>query len=265
MRDFTQILTTQLVAAITAVIFAITANNSLASESFTILGAARVPDYAGSNDYTTVPMLVAKFRMGHSEIEVEGLATYASVIEGSLLSFGVSTSIDLGRDAEAADPQVAQLNSIDTALDLGPYLRVEKSGLLFESDEFEIRVAAYTDVNEVHQGAWGDLTLTYGLLRIPWRFEIEVEALYANDAHMSTYFGIDAADAAQSGLSAHSASAGFREANFTVNTLLFLNPKFGIFTRFGVGKLLSDAAKSPITKNAEQYFGGIGLIYRFGN
>lgn len=264
MPNVTRLTTRQFEAAMAALILTITANSSVASDSFIILGPARVPEYAGSNDYVTVPMLVTEFRMGSAEIEVEGTTAYASAIEGSLFSFGVSASIDSGRDAEVADPQVARLDGVDVAFDLGPYLKMEKSGLLFEPDELQLRVAAYTDVNDAHQGAWGNLVLTYGFLRVPWRLEIEAETVYANDAHMSTYFGIGSAGTAQSGLAAHAATAGVREVSLTANAILFLNPQFGLFTRFGVGRLLGDAADSPIGKNPEQYFAGIGFIYRFG-
>lgn len=244
-------------------------NQVLAQEDpeFIILGPAVSPEYQGSEDYETVPMLVSNFRLLGTQFEIEGLTLRANLFEHNNWKIGVTTEVDFGRDDEVENASVAQMTDINSAINLGAYLSKDIPDLYLEDDNLEIRVALFGDVSNTHQGTYTTLSTTYELpLMLPFKVEFELETTYADENYMNTYFGVNEQDAALSGFSQYQTNSAFRDVTFNTNIGLFTSPDWGGFLRLGVSKLLADAEDSPIVKagDSTQFFVGLGVFYRLG-
>ena len=93
-----------------------------------------------------------------------------------------------------------------------------------------------------------------------------VGATWADDDYMKSYFGIDAANAAASGLDQYSADEGFKDVNFGgALTYRFLE-RWSVSVVGTYARLLDDAKDSPIVDDvgdANQFFGGTLINYPF--
>lgn len=238
-------------------------NAASSSDSFVIFGPALTPEYAGSEDYEAVPMLVTEFNVGKVAFEVEGLTAYSHIETQAAWDVGLTMNLDTGRAEIGAEGAAFRLGEIDPAIDAGPFAAYTWPGNLLSGDSLQLRLAGYANLNGVHHGKFGTVGLTYTFpLHIPWRFEIEAEALYSDSDYLSTYFGPRSDVYGGRDVRVES---GFSEVNVTANTTLFLNPRMGIFLRGGVGQYIGDAGESHIVQEKHHYFGGLGLLYRFGD
>jgi outer membrane protein len=80
---------------------------------------------------------------------------------------------------------------------------------------------------------------------------------------MSSYFGIDAADAAASGLDEFNADEGFKDVNLLSYRFL---ERWSLAVIGTYARLLGDAEDSPVVDDvgdANQFFGGALINYRF--
>jgi outer membrane scaffolding protein for murein synthesis (MipA/OmpV family) len=83
---------------------------------------------------------------------------------------------------------------------------------------------------------------------------------------MSSYFGIDASNAARSGLDQYNADAGFKEVNFGGTLTYRFLGRSSVTALATYTRLTGDAADSPVVDDvgdANQFFGGALIDYRF--
>ncbi|WP_340679673.1 MipA/OmpV family protein [Paraglaciecola sp.] len=237
------------------------------NNGFFIAGPALSPEYQGSDDYGIVPMIVSQFNVANIDFEVEGLATRAAFYDKGPVRVGATMEVDFGRDEEVENPIIAKFSEIDLAFNVGVYSAYELPNQFLQDDNLELRLSIFSDVSGAHDGQYATFSATYTLpLYIPWRFEFELETSYANSSYMSTYFGVNELNSAQSGLPYYEASGSLRDVTLSANIGLFLNPTWGAFLRLGYKELLGDAKDSPIVIHGDssQYFAGLGVFYRFG-
>lgn len=235
--------------------------------AFIIVGPVRIPEYYGSKDYEVVPAVISQFAIEPVHVEIEGLTAYFLFGEPLHWRLGLATELDMGRDDETTNTIVASMEELELAFNVGAIIDYVLPDLLLDDDEFEAKLTTYTDANDVHDGVYSTLNLSYTLpLMIPWRFEFEFETTYADSNYMDTYFGVNEINSLRSGLPLYTAGDSLRDATLISNIILFFNPKFGVFTRLGFTQLLGDAKDSPIVEQGDdqQYFIGLGLFYRFG-
>ena len=89
---------------------------------------------------------------------------------------------------------------------------------------------------------------------------------YASEDYMSDYFGIDAANAARSGLDRYDADAGFKDAGIDLAIGFGQGPGWRASLIGRYRRMLDDAADSPIVRDEgerDQYFAGAVVGYRF--
>jgi outer membrane scaffolding protein for murein synthesis (MipA/OmpV family) len=83
---------------------------------------------------------------------------------------------------------------------------------------------------------------------------------------MSSYFGIDAADAARSGLDQFGADEGFKDVGFGGALTYRLFERWSVSGLAIYTRLIDDAADSPVVDdvgNENQFFAGALINYRF--
>lgn len=86
---------------------------------------------------------------------------------------------------------------------------------------------------------------------------------WADGKYTQTFFGVDAAQSARSGLPGYTAKSGINAVNFNIGANYQLSPQWGLGARFTASSLRGDAADSPITEKKSQNTFGVFANYRF--
>ncbi|WGH79731.1 MipA/OmpV family protein [Jannaschia ovalis] len=171
--------------------------------------------------------------------------------------FGVTGSFRyIGERDDADSPELAGLNDIDAALELG-------LGLQYAADNYQVFGAVRRGVTG-HDGLVGELgadLLLYPTDRLTVTFG--PRALWGDDEYASTYFGVTAAEAGASAFTAFAPSGGLMSVGVELGAGYRLNDRWGIEGAISYDKLQNDAAASPITADDESLSARIGVTRRF--
>ncbi len=90
-----------------------------------------------------------------------------------------------------------------------------------------------------------------------------VGATWVDEDYMDSYFGITAAQSARSGLAAYDADAGVKDVYLGLAGDVALDERWTLKLTGKYSRLIGDAAASPIVESEDQFFGGLGLTYKF--
>lgn len=92
-----------------------------------------------------------------------------------------------------------------------------------------------------------------------------VGATYADDDFMDSYFEVTAAQSAASvaGLGMYDAEASIKDVYLGLTSDIPLTDVWTLKLTGRYSRLVGDAADSPIVESEDQFFGGLGLSYRF--
>jgi outer membrane protein len=88
-----------------------------------------------------------------------------------------------------------------------------------------------------------------------------VGTTWTNAHYMRTFFGVDAQQSARSGLPTFSPDSGFSSARLFFSVQYAVLPHWLVSGQTYVGRLLGDAADSPITQKRSYVGGGVFLAY----
>ena len=237
------------VAIVAAVSFALPAAAQERSLSFALgAGVGTAPEYFGSDSY---------------EGNVFPILTFGSLNWGALdLGNGVRGTPDngfslngafrvLGDRTTADSPELAGLEDIDAAVELGLGLRYQETNWMV--------------FGEVRQGLTGHdgLTGTLGgdiIMREDnrWKFTVGPRLNFGDDEFANTYFGV--ANTAQN-FTAYTATGGALSAGIQMSGSYYLDDKWSLEGGLSYEKLLGDAADSPITQagSEDQWRIGVGV------
>jgi len=100
----------------------------------------------------------------------------------------------------------------------------------------------------------------------PWTFSGGPRAVWGNAAFMRDRFGISPAAEANSGLPAHDVDAGFSSVGMTLAVSYALSPRWTVTLYDAYGRLVGDAADSPIVQtigSKDQNILGMSLEFTF--
>lgn len=136
------------------------------------------------------------------------------------------------------------------------------------------RLGAFLPFVSYHHQVSGDDT--GGVLRfgaeasLPVTAGVSVTAVlgstYADDDYMDAYFSISNEQSTRSaaGLQASDSEAGVKDVYLGLSSDIPLTEAWSLKLSARYTRLVGDAADSPIVEDENQYFGGLGLTYRFG-
>ncbi len=235
--------------------------------SFTVgAGAGFAADYEGSEDYEAVPfwnLRAANLYHPETYVQVVGPRLLSNLLPDDHWRLGVAGQFIKERD-DVENNQVDELRSVDASVMLG--LIAGYDFLATPQNDLVLEVEGRQDVAG-DNGFLGTIRGRYGSrFAERWRFDSLLSTTWASEDYMSSYFGIDAGDAARSGLGQYNADESFKDV--TVGASLsyrFLEnwsvTGTGLFTR-----LIGDAEDSPVVDDvgdANQFFGGALINYRF--
>jgi outer membrane protein OmpA-like peptidoglycan-associated protein/outer membrane scaffolding protein for murein synthesis (MipA/OmpV family) len=225
------------------------------------LGVGYAPDYEGSNEYEPVPLLQARvnWRQGYF-LSFLGNSLRANVIPSRNWHLGPLLRYRMERD-DVEDDEVDDMKKVDAAVELGAF-----GG--YSGEHWLTALSVAKDVAAGHSGVVAELGLGY---RIPFQslghMTLFASTTYADSDYMQTYFGVDAEDAARSGLSRYDADSGIKDVGVGVAWQYNFNRNWGMLALARYTQLLDDAKDSPVVDDEgdeSQIFGGVILNYRFG-
>lgn len=224
------------------------------------LGVAFVPDYEGSEDYTTKPLLQASFNWSNGMyFSLLGNTARANLIPSKAWHFGPLLRYRAERD-DVDNDRVDAMEDVDAAVELGVFLSYSLPNWVFS-------ISAAHDVADAHDGYVVDLGAGYRLqLQKKTMLTVFVQTTYANEDYMDTYFGIDPVDSARSGLPTFSADSEWKDVGVGVLVNHNFESSWGLMGAVKYTKLLGDASDSPIVDDEgddTQWLAGVLVNYRF--
>lgn len=228
--------------------------------SFSIgAGAGFAPDYEGSEDYKAVPLLLARVQRNEIFVTLEANTLRANLLPLPVFQAGPLVRYRPERNDVESDA-VDDLEDVDAAVEVGGFVGFEAKG-------WHGRVEVTQDVADAYDGLLVGVRGGYrAVLRPNLSLNTTVFTTYADDDYMETYFGIDGADAARSGLDTFSADAGFKDVGLSLAAHYGGRQGWGVTGIAAYKRLLDDAEDSPVVDdegNANQLFAGLLITYGF--
>ena len=158
-------------------------------------------------------------------------------------------------DVGAAVPGVAR------TIEVGAYANA------WVSDSFRLHSEVRRGVNG-HDG-WvadggADLVLRDG---DNWLFSIGPRITWADGNYHDAYFGVTPATALATGLPVYDLGSGIESYGASASADFAVSPRWGLSLYGKYGRLVGDAAKSPIVRqygSRDQFSGGLAVSYTFG-
>ena len=229
-------------------------------------GAGAAPDYEGSDEYELVPLWnlrVANLYHPKTYVQVLGPRLRSNFLPSDRWRLGLSGQFIKERD-DVENEQVDELEKVDPSFMLGAI-----AGYDFFADpqqDLVLEVEARQDVAN-DNGFLATVRGVYGSrLTERWRLDASLGSTWASEDYMSSYFGIDAGDAARSGLDPFSADEGFKDVSFGGALTYRLFERLSISALANYTRLIDDAEDSPVVDDAgdeNQFFGGALVNYTF--
>lgn len=228
------------------------------------LGPVITPAYEGSDDYKikAAPLISFRYRdlvqVDNNNIRVN-LFGRDTLFRSERFKAGPLLKLDFGRD-ETDSPDLFGLGDVGTSLELGVFAS-------YTVGPTRARVRIQHDVISGHSGmrVIGDLGVAIyrsdkvavtGTLSSTW----------TDSSYNEAFFGVTAAQALASGLTAFTATSGLKDVSLAFGGNYTISDSWAIVGNAGFSKLLGDAKNSPIVSvqgSSSQFVGGIFAVYTF--
>ncbi|MDF2605055.1 MULTISPECIES: MipA/OmpV family protein [Sphingomonas] len=243
------------------------------------LGAGYMPDYEGSNDYQFTPVPGVIGTVSGINFQVLGNRANADLIPSQP---GPSWDFQAGpigvlnfmrtKRSSIDDPRVRALGTRATALELGGFVGVGKTGVITSPyDKISLSVSYRHDVTGVHKSGIWQPTINY-FTPLSTRAAVALfgSAERVETKYLSTYFDVAPSQVAASGLPAFRGRGGWK--SWTVGAVGTHSITGDLLSGFKVvggvtyRKLINDVGDSPIVSIAgsrNQWLGVLGLAYTF--
>ncbi|OYY79622.1 MAG: hypothetical protein B7Y43_00675 [Sphingomonas sp. 28-62-20] len=239
-------------------------------------GIGYVPSYEGSDDYVIVPAAAIRGRVNGFNFSTRGLEASVDLIRGASkwdFQAGPAVSLTVNRTGRIVDPRVRALGKRKVAFQVGGFVGISKTGIITSPyDSLGVRVEYARDVTNVHESYLISPSITYAtpLSRRAY-VAISGTASIVGDGYARTYFAVDPAGSAASGLPVFANPKGGVKSYggvVLVNYALTgdLLHGLGLFATGSYNKLQGDFARSPLTSvagSSNQWYGAVGLGYTF--
>ncbi len=233
--------------------------------NYVAAAVAAVPDYVGSDDYTGAVAPAGRFTFsGKRDIKIVAANVSANVLDHEFWRLGPVINYRFARDS-VDDNSVDLMKDIDGTFEIGATVGLDFTNDVNRRYRFGGAVEFLYDAGGEHDGYLITTSVQYWKpLSLAWDFGIRGGFTYGDGNYMDTYFGVDAADSARSGLAQFSASSGIRDVSVTPVLMFHLSKKWHIGGFLRYQRILSDAADSPIVDqrgDPNQLLFGLGVAY----
>ena len=250
----------------------------LDGDSLTVgLAAGLVPSYEGSDDQVWSAMPLVRGRVSRINFTLRGNRFTADIVPtpggpGWDFQLGPIVSLNFNRSAAIKDAQVRELPKRNTAVEVGGYVGIGKQGVITSDyDKLNLAVAYTYDVAGVHSSYVVTPSIDYATpLSTKALVGINLSANYMGGGYAETYFSIDPAGSAASGLPVFSAGKGWKDWTIAglaaVSLTGDLTHGLAAIAGGSYRRMLTDAGDSPVTSIAgsrTQWTAMAGLAYTF--
>ncbi len=242
------------------------------------IGVGYGPSYEGSDEYTVFPAPLAQGSIGGFDFGARGPGLYVDLIpdsnSGNSVKFlaGPLVRVRLDRNSNIKDPVVRLLGKEDVAVEVGATAGVSFSGVLNPYDTFTVSGDIQWDVAKAHRGRLVTPSVSYSTPLSQAIFtNLSLSATHVDADYADTYFSIDAAGNAASGLPVYDAGSGWKSYGASLLGGVDLSGDardggWGAFALVSYSRLTGDAKRSPVTSirgDADQWFLAAGVSYTF--
>ena len=242
------------------------------------IGAGYGPSYEGSDDYVLFPAPIAQGSVGGIDFGARGPGLYVDLIadgnSDSRVKFiaGPLVRVRLERNTDIKDTVVRSLGKEDIAVEVGATAGVSFSGVLNPFDTLTVSGDIQWDVAKAHRGRLITPSVSYSTPLSQAIFtSLSLSAIRVDNDYADTYFSIDAAGSAASGLPVFDADSGWKSYGATLLGGVDLSGNvldggWGVFGLASYSKLTGDAKRSPVTSirgDSDQWFFAGGISYTF--
>lgn len=240
--------------------------------SLTLGGAVLVkPKYEGSDEHDVlgIPIIIPRFstpgddpsmfQSFRQRVKFRGLDDIrVRALGGDRFQAGVVTGYKTSRDQSDGD-LLRGLGDIDGGLVLGAYTGFSLGAFEFDAAILD-KVTGDDSGYELRFGAETERQVTART-----KIVARIGTTFASDDYMQTYFGVTPAQASRSraGLPVFSPDAGIKDVYFELGGELALGERWLLKAGGRYGRLLGDAADSPVVESENQLSGVLGMGYRF--
>ncbi|RIA44605.1 outer membrane scaffolding protein for murein synthesis (MipA/OmpV family) [Hephaestia caeni] len=243
------------------------------------LGLAYLPDYEGSDDHRVAIGPGAIGSVGGFAFTLAGNRASLDLIRNASgpgwdVQAGPIAVVNFDRSSikNIDDARIKALGKVDTAIELGGYVGIGKTGVITSPyDKLSVSLSYRHDVSGGHDSAILQPTINYFTpLSRKAAIGLFASAEHAGKGYARTYFGITPGQSAASGLPVYTASSGWK--NYTIGTIatyaLTGDLLHGVkLVAAGTYKrMLGDFGDSPVVSIAgdrDQWMGAVGLAYTF--
>lgn len=238
------------------------------------LGGAINPRFEGSDDHQVIPGGALRGKVSGVSFTTAGPALFLDFIPSTSptkLVLGPVAHLTLNRSSIRMinDAQVEALGRIPVALELGGHVGVSRTGVITSAyDTVSLDVAVMHDVTGIHDSLIIIPSISYGTpLSTKVYVGVTASATHVGSGYGQTYFGVTPTQSLASGFPAYTPGAGVKDVTFGLlgNVSLSGDLRRGL-SAFAIGsysKLLGDFGRSPVVRDRNQWFGGLGLAYTF--
>ncbi len=224
------------------------------------------PKYEGSDEYRVLgaPYAFPIF----SDAATGGLAGRVApgngiddlrfrLFDGHGFEAGILGGYAFGRDQDDG-PLLDGLGDVDGGFILGAYAGFRAGIALFDISYH--RIVSGDTSGYFRLGATVENRVAPNL-----NLRVRVGTTYADEDYMQDYFGVSAAQSANSGagLASYDAEAGFKDVFVDLGATYDIDSHWSVLAGVGYKRLIGDAADSPVIETEDQFFARFGFTYRF--
>lgn len=222
------------------------------------------PKYEGSDKYEVYgfPLIIPEFGGGGGfgdRIKIRDADDVRfRLFDANGFEFGPLAGYAFGRDQDEGD-LLRGLGDVDDGIVLGAYAGYRVGPVLFDVSYHHI-VSGGDQGYQIRFGGEIEQPVSSNAI-----VTARVGTTFADDNYMDAYFGISAAQSARSlaSLSMYETSSGIKDVHVELGTRIDLTDRWQVRGGVRYGRLLGDAADSPIVESENQFSGYLGATYRF--
>ena len=242
------------------------------------IGGGYGPSYEGSDDYTLFPAPLAQGSLSGFDFGARGPGLYVDLVRDSNAEGNVKflagplVRVRTDRNNNIKDPVVRSLGKEDVAIEIGATAGVSFSKVLNPFDSLTLSTDIQWDVAKAHRGRLISPNVSYSTpLSTAIFTNLSLSATHVDGNYADTYFSIDAAGSAASGLPVFDAKGGWKSYGASLLGGVDLSGDvrdggWGVFGLVSYSRLTGDAKRSPVTAirgDADQWFLAGGISYTF--
>lgn len=221
------------------------------------VAALSVPEYLGGDQRKTLvfPSLSYQWANGWFAGVDNGIGYNFS--NNPALQYGLRLTADMGRNSSDATA-LRGMGNIDAKPELGGFVTYATTeGLALTGS---VRWGSGQSSN----GTVVDLGIGYSVALAPqWRLGTRLGVTLVDRAHMQSYFGVDAQQAARSGYALYTPDAGLRDSRLGLSLTYAWKPRTFVTAAVSSSTLGDGAKNSPITRSSNANAAVLALTYAF--